>query len=565
MKRGIVVGALLVCWPVAMASAERCIGPKDVANVGALPTPIVFCDDFDTYCGVNSTANIKWPGYPPSPDTTLCTDPGNGSDGWLKAEWVRLFTSAPWVVYSITTPGHDRQEGWDGNPGWVTEPYFVNVPGNDLGPPRDGSGYMTWSLNTAITDSLGSHLSPIDQAFPPTGTWDSVNGTDTNPLVLRYWTNDDSSLGAPAGWNRPVTWLFYGELYLKTGSNVSTDRAPTDFTMAAATNPQCVSELRDYPVICQQDPTYGILGRPSTCPPRSTTVHRSLAFGWLAPLDTDPCDVDGGRQPTTNHAATFDGLYWRLLVSNQGGAVGDFNYGMQQGMFEMTIKSGAYDLRLRAPHTSGDPSGYTIETNTITIPRRYTGPFSAVAFGVNAGCELDPAGDGETCNAASAHFATRSSAPWKYAQYQTTPVTYVTHSAVNFDRPIVAGGVGAVSSGACCVQTGVNAGTCTNNVKQSDCTGLWHGAGSTCETSAACCPMPFADADHDGDVDQDDFGAFQVCYTGTTSGVPAECKCFNRNTDTVIDGTDLTAFLGCWTGPNVTWSATLLPAPGCQP
>jgi len=74
-----------------------------------------------------------------------------------------------------------------------------------------------------------------------------------------------------------------------------------------------------------------------------------------------------------------------------------------------------------------------------------------------------------------------------------------------------------------------------------------------------CCPYPFADGDHDGDVDQDDFGLFQVCFTNEGGGEPPGCECYNRDDDSDVDGADFQAFGDCWTGANVTWSSGLTP------
>lgn len=79
---------------------------------------------------------------------------------------------------------------------------------------------------------------------------------------------------------------------------------------------------------------------------------------------------------------------------------------------------------------------------------------------------------------------------------------------------------------------------------------------------AAVCNVPFADADGDQDVDQDDFGVFQACYTGPGGGVPDNCACFNRpegrsGCDDDVDGDDLSAFVDCVTGPGVRWSRSL--------
>ncbi|MEP0845138.1 MAG: hypothetical protein HRF43_20745, partial [Phycisphaerae bacterium] len=68
-----------------------------------------------------------------------------------------------------------------------------------------------------------------------------------------------------------------------------------------------------------------------------------------------------------------------------------------------------------------------------------------------------------------------------------------------------------------------------------------------------CCPVPFADADRDGDVDQADFARFQECYTGPAGGVAAGCECFDRDNggtgNGVIDEQDLFHFERCASGP----------------
>jgi hypothetical protein len=72
------------------------------------------------------------------------------------------------------------------------------------------------------------------------------------------------------------------------------------------------------------------------------------------------------------------------------------------------------------------------------------------------------------------------------------------------------------------------------------------------------CHNPFADADNDGDVDQDDFAEFQLCYTGSGGSIPsspAYCLCFDihptGSLDGDIDSDDYTAFENCASGPNI--------------
>jgi len=66
------------------------------------------------------------------------------------------------------------------------------------------------------------------------------------------------------------------------------------------------------------------------------------------------------------------------------------------------------------------------------------------------------------------------------------------------------------------------------------------------------CGDVFADADGDGDVDMLDFAAFQRCQTiGAAGGVSAECSCFDRPFDGVINADDLASFDKCASGANV--------------
>jgi len=75
------------------------------------------------------------------------------------------------------------------------------------------------------------------------------------------------------------------------------------------------------------------------------------------------------------------------------------------------------------------------------------------------------------------------------------------------------------------------------------------------------CNDPKADSDGDGDVDQDDFAAFQACYTGTGGGVPDGCRCFNTDGDDDIDSTDLGKFEDCASGPAIPADPTCDDAP----
>ena len=113
--------------------------------------------------------------------------------------------------------------------------------------------------------------------------------------------------------------------------------------------------------------------------------------------------------------------------------------------------------------------------------------------------------------------------------------------------------------GACCAPAG-----CSDVTSQASCPVGTYTSWQTC-SDTLCCPTPRADADRDGDVDADDFAAFQRCYTGV--GGPAatgNCRCFDFAPSVGIDTDDYNAFLPCVTGPQVPFNL-LSPPPGCTP
>lgn len=67
------------------------------------------------------------------------------------------------------------------------------------------------------------------------------------------------------------------------------------------------------------------------------------------------------------------------------------------------------------------------------------------------------------------------------------------------------------------------------------------------------CPDPFADTDGDQDVDQADFGVWQLCYTGAGQVIadPTRCDCLDIDHNDRIDLADLDAFVSCFRGPAI--------------
>jgi len=60
--------------------------------------------------------------------------------------------------------------------------------------------------------------------------------------------------------------------------------------------------------------------------------------------------------------------------------------------------------------------------------------------------------------------------------------------------------------------------------------------------------LPAADFDLDGDVDQNDFGFFQACFSGSEVPYEPGCKDADLNGNGAVDQTDFGAFRDCMGG-----------------
>lgn len=105
---------------------------------------------------------------------------------------------------------------------------------------------------------------------------------------------------------------------------------------------------------------------------------------------------------------------------------------------------------------------------------------------------------------------------------------------------------------------------CFNHVDD-DGDGVTDCADPDCAGAAACaCSDPFADIDGDQDVDQTDFGLWQLCFTGNDVEQfdAAKCDCLDRDDadndglfspdrdgNGLIDSTDFNGFYKCFSGP----------------
>jgi hypothetical protein len=59
------------------------------------------------------------------------------------------------------------------------------------------------------------------------------------------------------------------------------------------------------------------------------------------------------------------------------------------------------------------------------------------------------------------------------------------------------------------------------------------------------------DFDTDGDVDQDDFGHLQICFSGSVAQTSPACSDALLDGDADVDADDYEIFQGCMSGANV--------------
>lgn len=103
---------------------------------------------------------------------------------------------------------------------------------------------------------------------------------------------------------------------------------------------------------------------------------------------------------------------------------------------------------------------------------------------------------------------------------------------------------------------------CTNFMDD-DGDGLTDCADPDCSQTVNCKEnVPFADVDGDGDVDQQDFGFFQLCFSGPLEHYSIGCGFLDRNHNLAVDGEDFLQFQACYSGPMV--KPTLANNPNCE-
>ncbi|MBI4582276.1 MAG: hypothetical protein HY718_21460 [Planctomycetes bacterium] len=542
---------------VILLASSRATAPALAACPSGYPNEI-FCDDFDTYCTGG--------GYPGSPD---CSSGASTNNALLQTVWKTTSRNDS----TNTTCG--TQFTVDIDPKYLSStPFGGRHPclSND---PIGQQSVSNWNENPA-TPGLGFLIQNVFPGFP------RMTATDGAPLVLEFYLS---------GVDRPE-WSIGGGLsrssaYMELA--LGDDRANTDY----ANGPNCSSYCNPsigqgpFPILCAIGNPENNTPLPEGCPPiAQAPVHAALAVGTMNMLDPDPCHCGVQEHGGINwHLTVYDGQLWWTLRNDaprtSTGTVtpdpvnpdapmpppagvntpGDFTllagkpdgFGPANQWVKLTIRATSFDVEMIARERSAvNGNIYRVTSVMHGIPRAYLGCFDQLRGGVGAGCPLANT-SWTTCGSGGRRclVSLKSNA-----------------NAVIFDDVVLHGGAACNPNGACCLDDA----SCVDNEARAHCEdeapnglgGKWRGAGTTCGTlDPPCCPVPFADTDHDDDVDVADFAALQRCLTiggGTPTG---NCACFNRDGDADVDGLDLNAFLDCVTGPAVSFSAA--PPPACVP
>ena len=585
------------------AWAERClVGVNDYGTVVADP---IWCDDFENYCKASDGPPVveheQWPGYPgkseaaDNPCTTGLPRAAawswyNQPVGYLSHNYLNWVFAPEDIAYYDSAHGHSKKhlqgtQDIDNSTQANTDvlPSYSNYSQWFARGERDATSWHSDCFPPAnkIYEHLGTQTSfSMIDAIQREGKWpaaNSVNGTDAKPLYLKVY------------WYYQGTYAMEHFLPMYSELSLGADRAPTDYILQT-----CVNARGPYPTICQQEPINvpAIRGNYPTaeCPNYNThpfPVHAAIAVGMMAFIDRNPCadNHEGEVSPMTWHVSFFDGQQWRQLLStgvgcgswidqcDPPGVVGT-NCGCNQGwettynkpddnnkdwvqFYELAIKTSTVEIKhymkWRALNDYDKDGPWE---SLVSKPRYYTGPFNTYRQGVAPGCELDPAdtSNGKGVWDCKANTVREPFGKWiglRRAGDIPPPPCPAWSEAAWYqswaDNPVVWGG--EPDTGACCLPDL----TCEEDKSPSYCEGVsgdFHG-GKSCAEVYACCPDLFADSDRDGDVDQVDFAAFQLCYTGSGGGVPPGCECWNRDKNNGVDYNDFTAFNDCWTGPNV--------------
>ncbi len=461
-------------------------------------------------------------------------------------------------VYFSADDGTNGREPWrtdatlgavmikDVNPGPASSnpAKFTNYP--------DGDGTLASLVFVADDGTHGAELWQTDGNATPTQVgigykWDltaemqsyeagagkvAVAGSDQNPWTFGAII-DGPTIGG--GNNRIEARQAIHQLNFLVEATDGTDRAPLVITN----------------VNCNDGSAFT---RPKAALSGDGQPHKAIAAGLLAIMDQEPCDTSAmGPQspnvPLMEVPVIYDGLNWipmtmanfpnmqqldgvnvssyvasTALPPGLGPATRDPVGTKRFDTIRMDVLSSTIRVLFhKRQNQADDPESAWV----VELPKHYSGAFKAV------------------------HIGTPGCVPSPYLFF-VDPVATTGGIFTNSLDPF----------GACCAPSG-----CTDVASAAQCSNGSFSAWTSCsDPGYLCCPQPWADSDRDGDVDFDDYGAFQACYTGPNNGIPAGCECFNKVSDPAqgIDDADFQQFRNCVTGPAILFNMSS-PPPGCTP
>jgi len=541
----VLVCALLVLSCYKMALAGRCHEGEGYPRADH-----IWCDDWDQYClggadwhgGPNIWGVPEW--YGGSSYPSKCPTDGSAVNDHpnyvqLRSQWPKFQDCGG----DVEAPAQPLSGGRADTP-----PMVVHVVNK-------------WADGTETAMAQFSHpFTYRIQAADP--DMNALNGTDANPLILRFHFDDDA--GGSVLYSNSYIELSLGE---ESTTGARDNRAPTDYVWY--TCPGTSHAYGPYPIICQQNRVWRP-GIAAICGDLNPGPFNSIAIGHLPMMDDNPCHEDEvpavNHFPTQDHWVVFDGLQWTEIRSNRfhgltvdpqtdpptpigkrlqcNESAGCNNFLTVGGIQNVHVKITTNKILLYITNgDAGSPWG-------ACIPRQYHGGFDTISLGVAPGCELNPT-TGECIGSVDC------------IQYGRPG--QVAYRPTYYDQVSLLGGElyfddSADPVQACChtAYDHLLAGQCEELVS-SECEDpgdIWDPVNDFCD-DIVCCVDPFADADHDGDVDQVDFGIWQACFSGTGNDYEAGCKCFDRDEDADVDGDDFSRtgdfndFMDCWTGPTV--------------
>lgn len=552
----------------------------------------ILCEDFDTYC-----APGEYPGGAGVTKGAQCAPSSalTGADANLRVVWPATSKCGPVDTSTIppTPTGQpepqlhlDNAQLLYGNPYYYAKsrPYGSRSPSGSektVGDPLPQHTFKDWStgelnISRFVSNKFGNQ-------------YKAVMGTDQDPLVLTFML-DSLEDGK----------ILFSNGFIELGFGDPSDylnRANTDYALtpdcAQACNGNPLRSVR-FPVICDiwnPDSNIRFVGCPNPTeilpPKRNAVAIGLLPMVNVGDPDKGPCYcgssmAHGGQN---SHPQFFNGQVWFELrnsmpVSGATHTVTDMNgnpatvplmengqpnhalfypvtkqfvlwhapltgptgsatpaSGQPYNWITLTIKSTTCKIKLyKIVTTISEPvTQYQVTDELDNIPLAYSGPFDSIRLGVGPGCRL----------------ASNSSWECSGGRSCVTPMG-VQGQFAEFDDISLQFGKGWSPVGACCLSP---SGTCLDEQFPADCIaagGTHKGGATSCsDPGIFCCPIPYADADNDLDVDSDDFAALQVCYSGTQI-VTGQCSCFDRNGDKKVDQMDVVLFANCATGPGIT-------------